>query len=80
MNKFFCEIGKKISERIVPPRNEKIKLPPMNRRSICITPTKHIEILNIINNMENKNDGIDNINTKTLKAPSVHIVDQLVHI
>ena len=25
MNKFFCEIGKNISDRIVPPRNEKIK-------------------------------------------------------
>ena len=52
----------------------------MNRKSIFITPTNHIEILNIINNMENKNGGIDYINTKTLKALSVHIVDQLVHI
>ena len=49
----------------------------MNRKSIFITPTNHIEILNIIHNMENKNGGIDYINTKTL---SVHIVDQLVHI
>ena len=29
MNKFFCEIGKKISDKIVPLRNEKIKLPLM---------------------------------------------------
>ena len=80
MNKYFCEIGKKISDRIVPPRNEKIKLPPLNRKSIFITPTNHIEISNIINNMEIKNGGIDYINTKTLKTLSVHIVDQLVHI
>ena len=79
MNKFFCEIGKKISDRIVPPRNEKMKLPPMNRKSIFIT-TDPIEILYIINIMENKNGGIDNINTKILKTLSIHIVDQLVHI
>ena len=29
INKFFCEIGKKISDKIVPLRNEKIKLPLM---------------------------------------------------
>ena len=52
----------------------------MNRKSIFITPTNHIGILNIINNMENKNGEIDNINTKTLKTLSVHRVDQLVHI
>ena len=80
MNKFFCEIGKKINNRIVPPRNEKIELPPMERKSIFITPTNHIGILNIINNIENKTGGIDNINTKKLKTLSVHIVDQLVQI
>ena len=52
----------------------------MNRKSIFITPTNHIEILNIINNMDNKNGGIDYINTKTLKTLCVHIVDPLVHI
>ena len=77
MNNFFYEIGKKISDRIVPPRNEKIKLPPMNRKSIFITPTNHIEILNIINNMEIKNGGIYYINTKTVKTLSIDIVDQL---
>ena len=80
VNKFFCEIGKKISDRIVTPRNEEIKLPPMNRKSIFITRTNHIEILNITNNIEIKNGGIDYINTKTLKTLSVHIVNQLVHI
>ena len=34
MNKFFCEIGKKIADKIVTPRKEKIKLPPMNRYRI----------------------------------------------
>ena len=75
-----CEIGKKISDKIVPPRIEKIKLSPLNRKSIFITPTNHIEVLNIINNMENKNGEIDYINTKTLKTISVQIVHQLVHI
>ena len=32
---------------------------------------------NIINNMGNKNGGIDYINTKTLKTLSVHIVNPL---
>ena len=67
MNKFFCKIGKKISDRIVPPRNQKLKFPPMNRKSIFITPTNHVEILNIINNMDNKNGDIDYINTKNIK-------------
>ena len=80
MNKFFCEIGKKISDRIMPLRNEKIKLPPINRKTIFITPTNHIEILNIINNMENKNGGIDYTNTKTLKTLSVHIVSTCSHL
>ena len=79
-NKCFCEIGKKISDKIVPPRNEKINFPAMNMKSIFILPTNHIEIINIINNMDNKNDGIDYIKTKTLKTLSVHIVDPLVHI
>ena len=80
INKFYCEIGKKIRDKILPTRNEKIKLLPMNRKSIFITPTNHIEVINIINNVENINGGIDYINTKTLKTLSVHIVDQLVHI
>ena len=49
----------------------------MNRKSIFITPTNHNEILNIINNMENKEGGIDYINIKTFKTLSVHIIDQL---
>ena len=36
----------------------------MNRKSIFITPTNHIEILNIINNIEIKNGGMLIISTQ----------------
>ena len=33
-NKYFCHIGKKLSDKIRPPINEEIKLPPMNSKSM----------------------------------------------
>ena len=38
-------------------------------------PTNQNEIKNIINNMENKNGGNDNINAKTLKTLVEFLVD-----
>ena len=80
LNKFFCNIGKKLIDKIKPPKNEKIKLPPMNCKTIFLEPTNHQEIEYIIRTMENKNGGIDNINTITLKTLIEHLVDPLVHI
>ena len=80
MNKFFCNIGKQLSDKIRPPKKEKIKLPLMNSKTIFLEPTNHQEIEYIIRNMQNKNGGIDNINTKTLKTLLEHLVDPLVHI
>ena len=53
----------------------------MNSKTIFLEPTNHQEIEYIvIRNMQNKNGGIDNINTKTLKTLLEHLVDTLVHI
>ena len=34
MNKYFCEIGRKLSENIVKPPNAELRLPDMNGNSI----------------------------------------------
>ena len=75
LNKFFCNVGKKLSDKIRPSNNEEIKLPTMNSKSIFFEPTNHHEIENIICNMKNKNGGNDNINAKTLKTLVVHLID-----
>ena len=64
LNKFSCSIGRKLSDKIRPPKNGKIKLPTMNSKIIFSKPTNHHEIKNIICNMENKNEGSDNIKPK----------------
>ena len=58
LNKFFCNVGKKLSDKIKPSNNEEIKLPTVNSKSIFFEPTNHHEIENIICNMENKNGGM----------------------
>ena len=79
-NKYFCNIAKKLSDKIRPPINEEIKLPSMNSKSIYFEPTNQNKIKSIINNMENKNGGNDNINAKTLKTLVELLVDPLTHI
>ena len=80
LNKFFCNVGKKLSDKIKPPNNEEIKLPTMNSKSIFFEPTNHHEIENINCNMENKNGGNDNINAKPLKTLDEHLINPLTHI
>ena len=80
LKKFFCNVGKKLSDKIRPLNNEKIKLPTMNSKSIFFEPSNHQEIVHIICNMENKNGGNDNINAKTLKTLVEHLIDPLTHI
>ena len=79
-NKYFCNISKKLSDKIRPPINEEIKLPSMNSKSIFFQPTNQNEIKNIINNLENKNGENDNINAKTFKTLVELLVDPLTHI
>ena len=52
----------------------------MNSKSIFFEPTNDHEIENIICNMENKNGGNNNINTKTLNTLVKHLIDPLTHI
>ena len=79
LNKFFCSIGKKLSDKIRSPTNEEIKLPTRNSKSIFFEPSNHQEISIIICRMENKNGGIDNINGKTLKTLVDNKAEPLVH-
>ena len=80
LNKFFCSIGKKLSDKIRPPTDKEVKLPTMNSKSIFLKPTNHQEISKIICRMENKNVDIDNISSKTLKILVKHLAEPLVHI
>lgn len=80
MNKFFCEVGKQLSNNIKTPDNANIKLPPMNNKSIYINPTNKNEIIEIIQDLKLKQGGSDDINTQVLKALSTQICDPLVHI
>ena len=80
LNKFFCIIRKKLSDKIRPLKNWEIKLPTMNSKSIFIEPNNHHEIENIICNMDNKNGRNNNINAKTLNTLVEHLIDPLTHI
>ena len=66
MNKYFCEIGRKLSENIVKSPNAQLRLPDMNANSIFLSPTSAGEVLGIINTLKLKNGGVDRINAKTL--------------
>ena len=78
-NKYFCNIGKKLSDKTRPQVNEEIKLPSMNSKCIFFQSTNQNEIKNIINFMENENGGNNNINAKTLKTLVELLVDHLTH-
>ena len=80
INDHYCNIGKKMSNKIVVPNNKKIELPNMNVNSIFIKPTDVFEIKNIIENLKLRNGGVDKINSKTLKVISNNISDTLAHI
>ena len=79
MNKFFCNISKKLSDKIRPPKNGETKLPTLNSRSTFFESTNHHEIENICNT-ENKNGGNDNINANILETLVEHLIDLLTHI
>ena len=77
MNDYFCEVGQKLSQKIVKLTNLVLTLPKMNENFIFIKPTNAYEVANIINALKLKNGGVDKINAKTLKILSVHIVQPL---
>ena len=80
MNAYFNNIGTDLSEKIQRIPNSEILMPEMNPKSIFLNPTNYSEISNIIDVMELKNGGVDNINVKTLKIIKRFIVIPLVHI
>ena len=80
MNTYFCEIGIKLCENIKTPKNTSLKLPPNHLKTIFIKPTDCLEVNNIINELKDKNGGVDKINSKTLKIIKNNIIIPLVHI
>ena len=80
MNEYYGKMGKEMSDRITAPSNKTIQLPPSNVKSIFLNPTNEYEINKIIQNLKNKNGGVDKINAKTLKTISDLISDPLPHI
>ena len=80
MNKYFCEVGSEVSKKITQPANKRLNLPKPNNKSMFLEPTDALEINTIINNMKNKEGGVDNINTKILKTLVNYIIIPLEHI
>ena len=80
MNKYFCEIGQKLSEKIDKPIQTEISLPKMNKNSIFVNPTNAYELTNIINSLKLKSGGVDKINAKKLKIICKYIAEPLSHI
>ena len=52
MNKYFCEIGQKLSDKIDKPIQTEISLPKMNKNSMFVNPTNAYEVTNIINSLK----------------------------
>ena len=80
MNTYFCEIGTKLCENIQSPKNTSLKLPPNYLKTIFNKPTDCLEVTNIINELKDKNGGLDKINSKTIKIMKNNIIIPLVHI
>ena len=75
MNKYFCEIGQKLSEKIDKPIQTEISLPKINKNSMFVNPTNAYEVTNIINSLKLKSEGVDKINAKTLKIICKYIAE-----
>lgn len=80
MNTHYCKMGEDMSKKISIPKNKKISLPPINEKSIFLKPTDNHEVISIIDNLKNKNGGVDRISAKTLKTISSHISETLANI
>lgn len=63
----FSSIDKKSSDKIMHPFSNKVQLPLMNQKSIFIDLSNCSEIYEIIKGMELTNDGVESINSTTLK-------------
>ena len=80
MNKYFCEVGSEVSNKITQPANKRLNLSIPNNKSMFLEPIDALEINTIINNIKNQAGGVDNINTKILKTLVNYIIIPLEHI
>ena len=79
-NEFFSKIGKTLSDKIDPPPNTELTLPDSNSETIYLQPVNYFKVEKIIQKMKVKKGGVDNINTKVLKAIYIYIADALFYI
>lgn len=72
-----CSVEEELIKAIKQPINKKLSLPKVNPKSIFITPTNVDEICVIIQNMNTKKAGVDNIHANTLKQLTIYITKEL---
>ena len=72
-NNFFANIGNNLSAKIDPPPDTELNLPESNTNTIHLEPVTYYEIEKIIQKMKPKKGGVDNINSKVLKAIFIYI-------
>ena len=78
-NEFFSNIGSSLANKIKKPKR-KYKQPEPVNKTIFLRPTSSSEIYKILQELKDKNGGIDGINTRVLKNLSEYIISPLVHI
>lgn len=80
LNEFYCNLGKKLSDKISMPTHRNIELPIRNPKTMFLHPTNENEISNIIREQKLKKGGVDKIDAKTLKTIVTLIAKPLAHI
>lgn len=80
MNEYFCSIGQHLRNKITQPPNASTSMPQRNPKTMFFRPTNCSEIADIIKNLKVKGGGVDKINTKSIKAISLYIVNPLCYL
>lgn len=67
LSKFFCSLGKTLSNKITAPVRRILELPSSNPKTGFIKPADKLEALRIINDLKQKTRGVDGIGARTTK-------------
>ncbi len=79
-NKFFIEVGKKMAQKINPPR-QPFEVGYNNSKSMFLTPVTENQVIIHINSLKNNSSpGLDSISSKLIKMVHIHIIKPLTHI
>ena len=79
-NKFFTNVGKNLSDKIVQPPDIQLQPPPIIYPTIYLSPTTPEEVHRIIQQLKPKHGGVDGIHAKTIQNLEEFILYPLVHI